>query len=119
MRQLNPLRPVKVKLTMASDVAGGNVVLRVRYKCVKTGDLLNAAYTTTALETVSMGGTANALQSYTTSIAVVPSKFFSGFTNGDWGPVVENLAVIVDRVGTDGNDTNTGNLVVTRFSLVQ
>ncbi len=119
LRTINPFKPIKIKLVMASDVASGNVALRVRYKVVKVGDLLTAAYTTTATEFVSIGGTANALQAYTTATAVIPSTAFGSFVNGDWSAVLENLAVIVDRLGADAGDTNTGNLVVTRISLVQ
>jgi len=57
-----------------------------------------------------MNVSANAVQTYATATAIIPSTAFSGFVNNQWVINKEKLFVTLNRLGSNAADTNTGNL---------
>ncbi len=119
LKELNPFQPIKVKMTFASTASAGNVVMRLRYKGYAVGDLTTAVLTTGSNETIAVTGAANALQTTTTVTAVIPNTEFAGFVSGVWTLNKEKINVILERIGADGSDTNTGSVVLVDTQLVQ
>lgn len=115
---VNPYKPIKVKLTFSSTVTGGNASFRLRYKGFAVDDLTTAAVTTTALDNIAITAAANAVQTYTMAVTI-PVSEFAGFVSNTWVVNKEFLNIIVERVGADVLDTNTGNTQVMSVMLVQ
>lgn len=106
----NPYVPIKLRLAFSGDAAGGNFALQLSYLAVGVGASTGTTPTLTPIETVAMNVAANAMQTYATATAVIPSTAFSGFVNNSWTINSEKLFVILNRIGGDVSDTNTGNL---------
>jgi hypothetical protein len=117
--RLNPYKPIKLKIAYSSTAANGDVALRVRYKGFATSDLTTASTVTGATDTVPAGSVANGVRSFTTSLAVVPNSEFAGFVGGKWVINKDHLNIILERVGTDSVDTNTGSFRLISVALVQ
>jgi hypothetical protein len=115
---VSPYMPIKVKMTFTSTVTGGAASFRLRYKAFSAAELTSVAGTTTALDNISISAAANGVQTYTTVVSVPPSEF-AGFVSTAWVVNKEYLNVIVERVGGDSLDTNTGSTQVLSFALVQ
>jgi len=116
---LNPFKPIKVRLTFASTATSGNVVFRLRYKGFVVGDLTSASLTTGTNEVVAISGAANAIQTITTATAIVPNSQFSGLVGTTWSLNREKLNIVLERVGGDASDTNTGSIVLLNTYLIQ
>jgi hypothetical protein len=107
--RFNPQKPIKVKIGFAPSVSTNDFVIRLRYAYLAAGtDLSSVSYTTLSNETVT-AGTANILKYHT----------FANTIPGYAGTGKESLRVIVDRIGADGADTNTGNLLLTQLHVYQ
>jgi hypothetical protein len=106
----NPYVPIKLRLAFSGDTAGNNFAIQLSYLATGVGDSTTASPVTTAIETIAMNVAANAVQTYATTTAIIPSTVFSGFVNNSWSINKEKLFVILNRVGSNGSDTNTGNL---------
>ena len=116
IKSLNPYLPIKLKLTIASSVASNSVAMRLRYKGYQANEVYTNSLTTGTVEAITIGAT-NALQTYTTAIAIIPNTEFAGFVNNVWVINKEKLNIILERIGTDAvNDTNTG--LVSLFGVV-
>ena len=108
---------LKVKITFTPTVSSGNVVFRLRYKGFSSAELNSVTGTTSALETIPVV-TANAVQTYTTTINV-PTSEFAGFVSNVWAVNREYLNIILERVGANAGDTNTGSIQIMSVALVQ
>lgn len=106
----NPYVPIKLRIAFSGDVAGNNFAIQLSYLAVGVGESTTAAVTTTAVETVAMNVSANAMQTYATATAIIPSTAFSAFVNNKWSVSKEKLFVTLNRLGSNAGDTNTGNL---------
>lgn len=106
----NPYVPIKLRLAFSGDAAGNNFALQLSYLAVGVGASTTAGLTTTGIETVAMNVSANAMQTYATATAIIPATAFSGFVNNNWSINSEKLFVTLNRLGSNGLDTNTGNL---------
>jgi hypothetical protein len=115
----NPFKAIRVKMTFASTASSGNFVVRLRHKGFAVGDLTSATTITTSNETITVTGAANAIQTNITATAIVPNTQFAGFVGGVWTLNKEKLNVILERIGADASDTNTGSLVLINTFLVQ
>ena len=90
--------------------------MRLRYKGYQANEVYTNSLTTGTVEAITIGAT-NALQTYTTAIAIIPNTEFAGFVNNVWVINKEKLNIILERIGTDAvNDTNTG--LVSLFGVV-
>jgi hypothetical protein len=118
--QLNPFKAIKLKLVFASTASSGNVVFRLRYGGFTTSDLITATLTTGSNEAIAITGSANAVQTYTTATAIVPNTVFAGFNgNSVWSVIKDKVNIILERVGGDASDTNTGSVVLLSTTLLQ
>lgn len=116
---LSPYAPIKVKITFAPTVTGNAAAFRLRYKGLATGDLTTSSFTTGTIDPVTVTSVANGVQSYTTSLATIPTTEFAGFVSGNWVVNKEYLNIILERVGGNAADTNTGSINVLSVSLTQ
>jgi hypothetical protein len=106
----NPYVPIKLRIAFSGDAAGNNFALQLSYLATGVGDSTTSGLTTTGVETVAMNVSANAVQTYATATAIIPSTAFSGFVNNQWVINKEKLFVTLNRLGSNAADTNTGNL---------
>lgn len=117
-KQINPFMPIKVRMSFTSTVTGGNAAFRIRYKGFTLGELGSEAKIISAIEAVPITAAANGVQTYTTTINI-PASEFAGFVSNVWSINKQYLAVIVERIGADASDTNTGDTQVMSITLVQ
>jgi hypothetical protein len=115
----NPYVPIKLRLAFSGDAAGNNFALQLSYLAVGVGASTTAGLTTTGIETVAMNVSANAMQTYATATAIIPATAFSGFVNNNWSINSEKLFVTLNRLGSNGLDTNTGNLRIHDIVIFQ
>lgn len=115
----NPYKPIRVKLTFASTASGGNAVFQLQYVGLASGNLVTTAMTTTSTEVVAIAGAANAIQTNITATAIVPNTAFSGLVGNLWSITELRTAIVLQRVGTNGSDTNTGSIVLIDAVLLQ
>lgn len=116
---LNPFKPIRVKMTFASTISSGNLVLRLRYSGFGTGDVIANAATTTNNEVIAITGAANATQTAITATAVVPPSAFAGLVGNVWSINKDKLSIVLERVGAHASDTNTGSMILLNTTLVQ
>jgi hypothetical protein len=115
----NPYKPIRVQMTFASTASGGNAVFQLQYGGFANGSLTSTAMTTTATETIAITGTANAIQTNITATAVVPNTAFAGLVGNNWTNNAAKTGIVLQRVGTNGSDTNTGSIVLINAILLQ
>lgn len=106
----NPYMPIKLKLVYSSNATGGNFAIRVKYAGLASGDSTAGSLTNSLVESVPMNVAANSINSYSTSIAVIPPSVFSGISSGLWSVTKQRLSVVLERVPSDPADTATGNM---------
>jgi hypothetical protein len=116
---LNPFKPIKVKLSVSTTITGGNWALRLRYKGLSAGDLTTSARTSSIIAATAVTAAASAVQLVTLSTITIPNTEFSGFVNGNWVINRDRLVAILDRVGADVADTNTGVMNLFEVELFQ
>jgi hypothetical protein len=117
--EINPYVPLRVRLTISSSVASGNVALRLRYKGFQLGESISAALTTGITESLPITVAVDTFQDLTTSTAIIPNTEFAGFVNGQWVLNKERLHICLDRLGSDVLDTNTGAMSLFNVVLFQ
>lgn len=118
-KDLNPYKPVRVKLTFSSSATGGNIQLRLRYKGFISGEAHTTALTSGATGLAAVSGAINSVQTVTTTTAVVPVTEFAGLVSNKWVVNKEHLAIVLQRLGDDAGDTNTGTMTLLSAVLVQ
>jgi hypothetical protein len=106
----NPYKPINFKFVYSSDVSGGNFAMQIQYLAVNSGGSTGGTYTSTAIEAIPISVSANAVTSYNTAVATIPSSSFSGFLNNVWAVTAQKLFVQLQRVPGNAADTATGNL---------
>lgn len=106
----NPYVPIKLRLALSGDTAGGNFAIQLSYLAVGVGSSTTTSLTVTNVETIAMNVASNAMQTYATATAIIPSTAFAGFVNNAWAINREKLFVTLNRLGSNASDTNTGNL---------
>lgn len=119
LTRLNPYSPLTFKLTFSSDTAGGSFGIQASYGFIAVGGSTTAGLTGTAVETMALGVSANAINTYQTTAALVPNQVFSSFNAGTWSVNSGFLALTLQRVSTAVNDTNSGNLYLHKVQLSQ
>ncbi len=100
---INIYKPVKVKINYSPSITGGEIIVRLKYQIFNVVDPLTpTSYTVASSETMSITAVGNSLASYTMT-ASIPGYLLSGksFVN-----------IVLERIGGDGADTNTGVLNV-------
>jgi hypothetical protein len=115
---VNPYLPIKVRISYTNSVAGGQAIMRLRYKAYAAADLITAAEVVAGSEPVPMSSTANSIQTYTTQLSV-PVTEFATFVNGVWKVNREFINIIIERMGSDASDTNGGLFQIVSASLTQ
>jgi hypothetical protein len=107
--KFNAWKPVKVRIAYSPSISSNNFVARLRYAYMSaTTSVTGPSYTTLSNETFS-AGTADQLSLYT----------FTNTIPGYAGLSADHLRIIIDRIGADGSDTNTGALRVTQVQVFQ
>jgi hypothetical protein len=119
LSRLNPYAPIKFKLTYSSDTAGGNFGIQASYAFVGIGGSTAGGLTVTAVETMALGVSANALTTYETTVAVIPPAAFAGFNSGVWSLNSGYMPVTFQRIPGAANDTNSGNLYLHKIYASQ
>jgi hypothetical protein len=119
LSNLNPYKPLTLKITFSSAAAGGNVAFRVRYAAFASGDLHSVATASTAITTVAAPGTANVMQTATLTLSAIPATAFSGLSSNTWSVNKDKLSILLDRLGADASDTNAGIINIFQVSLIQ
>lgn len=107
---VNQYKPVKVKIDYTPSVIDGAFAARIKYQVVGNEDLVSpVSYTVGALETIAVTTAVNSVNSYTFS-ASIPGYLLTGkhFVN-----------IIIERLGADVSDTNTGNMNVITVTAFQ
>jgi len=116
--KLNPYKPIYLKMSYAPSSSNtGTFLMRMRYLGYTIGTLTTATKTNTAADTITPGGTANAVADFVTVNAVIPNTAFAGWVSGVWQVNVETLAIVLEREGT--SDTNTGSFQLLNVLLLQ
>ncbi len=115
---INAFTTVKIKMSYVGTVTGGNAAFRIRYKAFSSGELASVVGTSTTIEAVPVTAAAGGIQSYTL-VGRIPSTEFSGFVSNKWALNKEILNIVIERVGANGLDTNTGDIQVLSFNLIQ
>jgi hypothetical protein len=116
--QVNPYLPIKVRISYTNSVGSNQAVMRLRYKSYAAADLITTAEVVAGQESIPMASTANTVQTYTTQMSV-PVTEFATFVNGVWSVNREFLNIIIERMGSDASDTNSGLFQIVSVSLVQ
>lgn len=107
---LNPYKPVSVKIDFSPSVTGGAFAVRLKYQVLSDASLLTpVSYVIGTIENISVTAAANGLASYTFS-TVVPGYLLVGKR-------IVNL--VIERLGGDGTDTNTGVLNLINTTVYQ
>jgi len=119
LNKLDPYSPLTFKLIFSSDTAGGSFGIQASYGFIAVGGSTTAGLTGTAVETMNLSVSANSINTYQTSAAVVPNTAFSGFNAGVWSVNAGFLALTLQRVAGASNDTNSGNLYLHKVLLSQ
>lgn len=105
----NPFLPIKLKLIFSSDTATGNFAFQLQYLVLNSGGSTTSSYTTTAIEAIPMSVAANSIEAYQTATCIIPSTAFSGLVSNLWTLNAQKMFIILQRLGGNAADTNTGN----------
>lgn len=116
---LSPLKPIQLQVRYSSSVASNALMLKVEYRSIATGGLVNAALSSAGTQAVTAPGTANALASATLTSATIPASAFSGWSSNKWSVTADMLNVVVSRLGADAGDTNTGTMTIHEVRVFQ
>jgi hypothetical protein len=119
LNKLDPYSPLTFKLIFSSDTAGGSFGIQASYGFIAIGGSTTAGLTGTAVETMPLSVSSDAITEYQTAAAVVPNTVFAGFNSSVWSVNTGFLALTLQRVGGAGNDTNSGNLYLHKVYLSQ
>ena len=105
---LNPYAPIKALVTFAPATASGNMVFNLVYKGFVAGEADTDAFISSSNDVVAVTSGANGFQTFNTVNAIIPNTAFAGFVGGVWTINTAYLAVALQRLGSNGSDTNTG-----------
>jgi hypothetical protein len=107
---VNPYKPVRVKVDYVPSVTGNAFAVRLKYQVLDVSTLLTpVSYTVGAIENITVTAAANSIASYTFT-ASVPGYLVNG---------KNTINLVMERVGADASDTNTGILNVMNFTVYQ
>lgn len=108
----NPYKPIKLRLQFSPTVSANNFSVQIKYQYLSASASALASYTTLTLDVIS-AGTADQLQVVNLTNGTVPALNLSTLVNS------ERLNIIVQRVGADAGDTNTGVLRLVGVQVYQ
>lgn len=112
---LNPYKPIKLLLGFSPSVSSNNFVLRTKYQVIGNGDTVNAPSYTTLTNDVVAAGTIDTYVAYTTINGAIPASIIqTAITNGK-----KRITVAIERLGSDGSDSNTGTFRLIDISAIQ
>jgi hypothetical protein len=84
--KLNPYKPIYLKMSYAPSTTNtGTFLMRLRYLGFAINSIVTSTKTNTTADTITPGGTANAMTDFVTINAVIPNTAFAGWVSGIWG----------------------------------
>lgn len=113
---LNPYKPIKFSLGYSPATAANVVALRVKYQAIGVADAVNpASYTTNTQDNLTITGAVDSYNLFTTingtiAASVIQAAIAAGKTR---------FTVAIERLGSDGADTNTGVFRLIDVSAIQ
>lgn len=118
LEELNPFNSLRLKIGFIPSAASNNMVFRVRTLGLSSGDSASGGYTSQANETLAITAGASALQ-LSTLTTTIPNTLFAGSVSNIWSVNKDRLTLLLERVGADGSDTNTGTASISDVILFQ
>ena len=116
---LNPFRPIGVKIRYSSTAGGGVAVFKVEYRSIALGGVVNSGLTLAGTQSVAQPSTANTLGVYDLASSTIPNTAFAGWSGSNWAITADSLNIAISRVGNDALDTNTGNVSLYEVHVYQ
>lgn len=116
---LNPSKPVQVQVRYSSSAANNSVVLKVAYRSLALGGLVNSALVSAGTQILAAPGTADSLAAGTLTSATIPATAFSGWSGNAWSVTADVLNIVISRLGSDAGDTNTGTMTLHEVRVFQ
>lgn len=113
---INPYKPIKFTFGYSPTVTSNAVAMRVKWQAVGNTDVINGpSYTIATQDNVPISGAADTYNVYTTINAVISSAVIQAAIAAS----KIRFTVVVERLGADGADNNTGSFRLIDLTAIQ